>query len=240
MKNVVKAAALALPLAFGAVQAKANVLELALLIDGSGSISTTDFALQIEAYEDILDNNFWTTFVEPSIYDSVLIGAWEFGDDVAFIGEQLVDDDTDAQALADLIAATPQDDGLTNMTGALNAAQSWFGSNSVRGDRTVDVSTDGFPNVSGPAAAIAAADAIRAEGGIVNAIGVGPGVGMTFLMDLTSPTGFFVTASSFDDFESVLVDKFEEEITEAPTPGTLALLASSLLGFGALRRRRKA
>jgi hypothetical protein len=238
MKKFIKAAAIALPFAFGAVQAKADVLELALLIDGSGSISSSDFALQQNAYVNLLNNNFWTTFGEPSIFDSVLIGVWEFAANVQFIGEQLVDSNADAAALAAVISGNTQNGGTTNTGGAITVANSWFNSNAVTGRRTIDISTDGFPN-TGPDA-ITAANAVRAEGGIVNAIGVGTGVNAAFLTALTSPNGFFETADTFAEFEATLAGKFEREITEVPVPGTLALLASSLLGFGALRRRRKA
>jgi len=44
---------------------EAAVLELALVIDGSSSISPADWALQTSAYQAILGNNFYSNFIVP-------------------------------------------------------------------------------------------------------------------------------------------------------------------------------
>ena len=133
--------------------------------------------------------------------------------------------------------------------------------NGVDGDaQVIDISTDGqptlptgngedppqpFPNPTDDALAIAAADAARALGVTVNAIGVlGDGIDVDFLEalvgvdPLATPTGFVLTANSFDEFEETLRDKVALEII--PVPAALPLFISALAGLGLWRRRAAA
>lgn len=56
----------------------ANTLELALVIDGSGSISAGDWALQTGAYQSIFQDSFYTNFIQPSPFDDLVVGAFVF------------------------------------------------------------------------------------------------------------------------------------------------------------------
>ena len=63
---------------FAAPASHANVLQLALVLDGSGSITPGDFALQTGAYQSVFTGDFYDTFVVPSPYDSVVVAAYTF------------------------------------------------------------------------------------------------------------------------------------------------------------------
>jgi len=113
--------------------------------------------------------------------------------------------------------------------------------------KTIDISTDGVPtepagngtpNDTDRAAALAAADAARAVGITVNAIGVG-NLDQVFLNSLVTgdPQGFFVTAINFSEFESALENKLQVELGVIPVPAALPLFISALAGLGFWRRQ---
>ncbi|UCG71505.1 MAG: DUF1194 domain-containing protein [Chromatiales bacterium] len=129
--------------------------------------------------------------------------------------------------------------------------------NGIDGDALViDISTDGEPtepnsdgldvdptspeNILDRQLAYDEADAARAAGVTVNAIGVGD-VDPDFLATLVAgdPDGFFVTAENFAEFETTLEDKLEVELGLAiiPIPGALPLFLSALGGLAFWRRR---
>ncbi|MCC7259356.1 MAG: DUF1194 domain-containing protein [Gammaproteobacteria bacterium] len=125
--------------------------------------------------------------------------------------------------------------------------------NGFTGDKLViDISTDGVPtlpngagtpNAADRALAIAAANAARASGITINAIGVG-NLDATFLAALVGtdpaaePAGFFLTAGNFNEFEAALREKVGRETMVPVTPA----LPLALTAFGAVfawcRRRR--
>ena len=120
--------------------------------------------------------------------------------------------------------------------------------------QVIDISTDGqptepngdgTPNPADDALAIAAADSARALGITVNAIGVlGDGIDVNFLEALvgldpvSTPSGFVLTADSFDTFEETLRDKVAREII--PVPAALPMFLAALAGLGLWRRRAAA
>ncbi len=245
IKNVVIAGAISLG---AAVPAHAAVIELALVLDGSGSISGSDFALQLDAYEDIFTNNFYDTYVVGN--DTLYVSAWQFSTNVT--QETLwysITDNASADAFGALFASINQDGGGTNIASAIVDANASIIGNGIASDKQIiDISTDGeptrcTPNCTGNTymqSAINAATAALNQGTVVNAIGVGAGVGVSFLNDLTTAGGgFYETAANFTAFEAALSQKLFREINqEVSEPGTLALLSLGIIGLGAVRRKK--
>lgn len=269
----------------------AETLELALVIDGSSSISSADWALQIGAYQNIFQDDFHTSFVLPSPFDAVVVGAFVFsGGTITLtsggvpVGTEtfavssvldwtLIDSDEDAFAFGSGFAGLPQPGGQTNTGAALAIAmgggevgcvipdicnvsprspRTGLLDNAFSGDRMViDISTDGVPtlpngagapNAADRALAIAAADAARAAGITVNAIGVG-NLDATFLAALVGsdpaavPAGFFVTAGGFDEFGDALREKVGRETMVPVTPALPLFLTAFAVALGWRRSR---
>jgi hypothetical protein len=261
-KNSIISAGLALTLTgFGLGTASATPIELALVIDGSGSISASDWTKQLNGYKAAFTTgSFFTDYIAPSKYDSLVVSAFQFSTGVVQeIGWTIITSNAEATAFGNLFAFN-QDGGWTNTEGAIKTAMNSILGNGIDGGKLViDISTDGDPTIcdggtSGNAAtgracdspsttapeaqAIDAADAARLNGITVNAIGVGAGVQAAFLNNLVAPSGFFMVANSFDDFAGTLERKLEKEIIGVPEPSVLFLFGTGLLCVVIGRRRK--
>ncbi len=268
----------------------AATLELALVIDGSSSISASDWDLQIGAYQSVFQDDFYTNIIQSGPFDDLYVaayvfsGGFEYGPQggpttevfvFSFIDWTFIDDDASADAFGAQFDGIPQPNGTTATAEALSVATfggsagcplvfdparcnieeqtvSGINNNGIDSDRQViDISTDGVPtepngngtpNEADDALALAAADAARGLGFVVNAIGVG-GIDADFLEALVGidpvkdPTGFFLTADTFGTFEETLIAKLDAEINVIPIPGALPLFLSALAGLGLWRRR---
>lgn len=237
--------------------ASASIMSLALAIDGSGSIGSTDFDLQIDNYESIFATNFYDTYVDPSPYDTLVVSAFVFSTNVVqSVGWTAINDNDDATAFSALVGAITYPAGWTNTEGVILDATMSILNNGYDSDKMViDISTDGVPTICDGgtsssnanngcdtaggetpiSAAIAAANAARDSGIFVNAIGIGDSISEDFLEELVgldpldTPTGFYVLAPSYEQFGAALASKLGREITEVPEPAPLLLLASGLL-----------
>lgn len=243
--------------------ANAAALNLALLLDGSGSIDSTEWQQQLDGYKNAFaSGTFYDDVIDPSPFDTLNVRAWQFGTNV--VSETAwtpITDNASATAFGNLFTFN-QDLGWTNTEGAVLAATSALLSDAiVSGPLVIDISTDGNPTVcdggtssssngcgggeNPESAAIAAANDARDMGIKINALGIGNGIDISFLEALVgenpvdTPTGFYLTAT-FDNFGDTLITKLGREINPTPEPGTLALIGISLLGFGLARRRQKA
>ena len=260
--SVVCSAAMALA---GTQAASASVLELALAIDGSGSIGSTDYASQLTAYHDLFTSGtFYDDYVAPSPFDTLAVRVFTFGTDVDAIGSGWtgIHSNADATAFGNTftVGNMPYDGGWTNTEGVILDATASILSNDYAGSKLViDISTDGVPTIcdggtsssstncgvgeTPVSAAIAAANAARTDGIIINAIGIGSGISDSFLNALVGinpaddPMGFYVRTPDFDEFQGALAGKLGREITGVPEPAPLLMLAAGLLLLVAVRRR---
>jgi len=248
-----KALVAATVLAFGAGTASAVPvsLELALLIDVSGSVDDTEYALQKTGYVN--------AFNDPSIQAAIasLTGGiavtyieWSGAAQQAqLVGWTHLTDATSSSAFATAIAGTARAfSGLTAPGSAINYATPLFGANAFTGGRwVIDVSGDGPENDGANTAT--ARDAFLAAGGAagviasINGLAIG-GIGLFnwYVANIQGgPNSFTVQAADFAAFDAAVRTKIGRELI-VPEPTTLALvcLAAAAAGGAAAARRRSA
>jgi hypothetical protein len=209
-------------------------IELALVVDASGSISSSEWQIQMQGYNNaILD-------VLPTD-GTVAVSVIRFAQTASVVRSMtLIDSVTARNDLASFFTTLSQaGNGTTTcISCGIIAAEGTFSGSATRS--IIDVSTDGVWNTgvnpAGPAATIGtsrwAVDVGRAD--VVNAIGIGTSTAPNFAYGEGS---FSLLAASFQAFEPVLIEKLRRETGQLPEPGTLALLAVTLVGIGYARRR---
>ncbi|MFA7666321.1 MAG: DUF1194 domain-containing protein [Burkholderiaceae bacterium] len=222
------AAAIAVP-----VSAQAATIELALVLDASGSIDANGWALQTGAYASALASLLPTN-------GSVAVSVIRFGETASVVRGMTVIDN--AAALTDLttfFTGLSQDGNgiFTCISCGIFEAEGTFTGDAGR--KIIDVSTDGVwnrgvnPWGNSETEGTSAWAVEKGDATVVNAIGIG------IMPDFAyGPDSFNMMAPGFGDFEASLKTKLEREIFgEVPVPGALALFGIGLLGLGLTRRR---
>lgn len=216
------------------VTAQANnvTVELALCIDGSGSIGSLNFDLQKQGYINAL------TALLP-IDGSVAVGVWRFASSVSLIfDERIIDSAQDKTDLLNALNSMVYPAGSTLLNSSIVSASIRLGNNDITGlKQIIDVSTDGVNN--GGANLATAWDTADANGiDQINGLLVGSSTSSAFVHGTGS---FFIAANDFGDFEAAITQKLQVEIVGVPDGGaTSALLGFGLLAFSGMRRRLNA
>lgn len=207
--------------------AHAGPIGLSLVIDGSGSIGSSDFTTQKNAYANVL-----STIPADG---TLAVGVYQFSASVVTeYAFQTIDDVADRDALVAAINAMSQLGSLTAIGDGINTATDDMVAYGIGNlDKAIiDVSTDGVNN-TGANPNTAADDAITAGINAVNCLGIGASANCGFI----AGTGSFAVTATFDTLEQTLRDKIGRETgIGVPVPGTLLIMGAGLLGFGARRR----
>ncbi|MCU5785831.1 von Willebrand factor type A domain-containing protein [Alcanivorax marinus] len=200
-------------------------LDLALCLDASGSVSRSEFQLQLEGTARAIEN--------PDIVPrdgSVRLSLLQFSSyDRLEINPTLIEEDNVGQ-LADAIRAVPKMGGGTSIHQCIDGAANTITQTTPPAAlRVIDVSTDGQSSQS---SAVAAANRAR-DGGVdvLNAIGVGSGANENLLNAIVFPEpvggdrGFVLMVDSYQEYIEGIAGKIAKE-TRIPdlTVGGLKLV----------------
>ena len=245
--TVASAAAL---LVGGQASAIPVALELALLVDTSGSVTAAEYALQRDGYM----NAFLNATVQANIATltggiAVLYMEWS-GTAQQVVKQNWIHISNAAQATAfanTIGTFTQAFSGSTAPGSALNFATPLFGTETGGADngfesarQVIDVSGDGAQNAG--ANTLAARNAALAAGvDTINGLAILGEAGLaTFYQNniVGGTNAFLEIAANFTDFQDAVTRKIGREIINVPEPGSLALVGLALAAVGVATRRK--
>lgn len=224
--NVALAGCLAIALLPNAIAAQ--TVELCALLDGSGSIISTDFTLQAEGLASAVE--------DPTILpqnSTVTVSVVQFSSTAQTeVSPTLIDSQATADSVAATIRAMTQIGGSTRIDFGIDQCTSLFAFTANK--QTIDVSTDG----EGSGDPVTAADnAVAAGVDVINALGVGSGVDVTQLEAIVRPQppstipddGFVLLVADFNEFAQAVAEKIQAETGGGVNPLEIPTLSTWML-----------
>ncbi len=190
------------------LQAAEN-LELCTAIDGSSSIGSSEFQLQLEGLARAIEKSS----VVPQ-NGSVTLSIVQFSNNVQIeISPTLIDNQATADNVAAQVRAIYQMEGGTSISAAIDACTRQF--KFTTGKQVIDISTDGQSSGSSNVAD----RAIAAGVDVINALGVGSGININELQSLVRPQpasefpekGFVYVTPNFNNYAKAIKAKMAAE-----------------------------
>jgi hypothetical protein len=224
-------------------------VELALLVDVSGSVDNTEYNLQKTGYVNAFNNAAIQTLI-ANTPGGIAVAYIEWSGSAqqsTLVNWTHLTDATSAGAFATAIAGTARAfSGQTAPGSAINYAVTSIANNTFTGEKKViDVSGDGQQN-DGFSTSTARNNALAAGIDRINGIAIGAASLQTwYANNIQGGTGSFTLgAESFATFQNALNQKLTFEITgtnpSTPEGGSTVALLTVMLGAIAFFRRRQA
>ena len=190
----------------------APALDLAICLDGSGSVSNSDWTLQLEGLALAIEN--------PAVVphnNTVRLTVIQFSSGVDLEVPPIVIDGGNATDVADRVRAIGQVRLGTDMAACIDLATSVISTaRPVALQRVIDLSTDGEQTEGNAYRAVN--DAVAAGIDAINAIGIGPNIDVGFLRAMVRPQpeggrqGFLVLAADFQEYVAAIQGKIRKEV----------------------------
>lgn len=232
-------------LAFAFVSSNANAtiidVELSLAIDVSGSVSTSEYNLQMDGYA--------TAFRNATVQNNIANSANGIAVNAVFFASNfystsldtfvVLNSVADANAFADVLDAFIRPgSGGTSIYAGVNRAVDLMINNGFTATRSlIDVSGDG---TSSATLDQAARDNAVSNGITINGLAIGSSSISNYYTNnvIGGPGAFVNTANSFSDFEAAVINKLQRETnTSVSEPATLGIMALSFLVLARLRKK---